>query len=340
MRKRLDYDVRDSTNVFLLVILLPIFLVTLLVSLVKVIFPSIDFQTLSYLSLVFTQLSFLLIYLIYNRVTRTNFITACKINFKLNLYQILLVIVIGIVAMYSFSPLVNYIDYLLRTVGYPVNVGEWINLSNFGMFAVTVLVVAVLPPICEELIFRGVILNGLKKFKPTTAIVLSGLMFAIMHMSIEQTIFQFVLGMVLASVVLITGSLLAAVLLHFFNNFFIVLMTYLTQNQEEILYNPSTFLEHLAPFLMAIAGSVMLYSLLKLLKKVSRSHDEENPQTAEPVKEDSQNAGNLEIQPPADNPEKINRFVQFFKNAENKRLIITFFVGIIVWVAMILAEFA
>ena len=54
------------------------------------------------------------------------------------------------------------------------------------------LMVAVLPAICEELAFRGFVLSGLRRMKNTTlAILVSSLLFGIAHQMLQQSIAAF-----------------------------------------------------------------------------------------------------------------------------------------------------
>jgi len=82
-----------------------------------------------------------------------------------------------------------------------------------------VLFVAVLPGIVEELVFRGLFLHGLtRRFHPVAAVVVVGLMFGLVHVSLFRLLPTAYLGMLLASVTLVTGSVFPAMLWHFLNN--------------------------------------------------------------------------------------------------------------------------
>jgi sodium transport system permease protein len=87
---------------------------------------------------------------------------------------------------------------------------------------VAVLVFALLPAITEELAFRGYILSGLGRSYPKgTAIVLSALLFGILHvlLSLFQQLFgATLLGLVIGLIAVRTGSLWPGVLFHFINN--------------------------------------------------------------------------------------------------------------------------
>ncbi|XOQ47998.1 MAG: CAAX amino terminal protease self-immunity [Eubacteriales bacterium] len=78
--------------------------------------------------------------------------------------------------------------------------------------------IAVAPPIVEELIFRGIVLQRLRKFGDGFAIVGSALLFGLFHGNLVQIVFAFIAGLVMALVDVRTNSLLPSILIHFCNN--------------------------------------------------------------------------------------------------------------------------
>ena len=91
------------------------------------------------------------------------------------------------------------------------------SMDGFGFVGV-LLVIAVLPAVFEELIFRGVLLNGLKSFGEAGAILLCGGLFALYHQNPAQTLYQFCCGAAYAWVAFRAGSILPTVIAHFINN--------------------------------------------------------------------------------------------------------------------------
>lgn len=83
----------------------------------------------------------------------------------------------------------------------------------------TFLTVAIAAPLLEEIIFRGIILNGfLKRYSPTTAIIMSAVMFGIFHLNPWQFISAFLLGLVIGWLYWKTNSLIPGIVIHFINN--------------------------------------------------------------------------------------------------------------------------
>lgn len=80
------------------------------------------------------------------------------------------------------------------------------------------IVIAVIPPIVEELLFRGMILHSLRRFGDGFAVVASAILFGFYHGNFIQMVFAFIAGLVMGLVVVRTGSLWTSILIHFINN--------------------------------------------------------------------------------------------------------------------------
>ncbi len=92
-------------------------------------------------------------------------------------------------------------------------------------FVGVLLAVALLPAVFEEIIFRGLLLKGMRAFGMVGAILISGALFALFHQNPAQTIYQFCCGAAFALVALRSGSILPTVLSHFINNALILTLT-------------------------------------------------------------------------------------------------------------------
>ncbi len=97
---------------------------------------------------------------------------------------------------------------------------------NFNNFALQVIVVCIMPAICEEMFFRGFILNALNvKKHPVMAILISSIMFGVFHMNVLQLITGIILGSVLGFITYKSKSIYPAMILHFANNFTAILLS-------------------------------------------------------------------------------------------------------------------
>lgn len=80
------------------------------------------------------------------------------------------------------------------------------------------LYICLLGPILEELIFRGVLLEGLRRYGNTFGIVMSSVLFGLMHQNFSQCIPAICMGLVWAYMAVKFDSILPSTLLHIINN--------------------------------------------------------------------------------------------------------------------------
>lgn len=95
-------------------------------------------------------------------------------------------------------------------------------------FILMLFIIGIFGPFSEELVFRGVIYQGYKKSGTAfQAMILSALLFALMHMNINQAAYAFVIGLIMILLVEATGSIWSSVLFHVVFNSEQVCMMYL-----------------------------------------------------------------------------------------------------------------
>ena len=131
---------------------------------------------------------------------------ATDIKKKINGRTALICLIIAVISLFAFSPLTNSFVYTLQKLGYKSEMGS-ITIPNGLTYLIYVILVCVSPAIFEEFLFRGVILNGLKKYGKHMAVFVSAFFFMIMHGGPDQTIHQFILGIVFGYVFVETKSL-------------------------------------------------------------------------------------------------------------------------------------
>ncbi|NNF07850.1 MAG: CPBP family intramembrane metalloprotease [Candidatus Eisenbacteria bacterium] len=98
-----------------------------------------------------------------------------------------------------------------------------------GNILVAVLIFAVVPGICEEILFRGFVLRGLLgRMKPAQAIFWTAVVFGAFHFDIYRFVPTTVLGLILGWVTYKTGRLWPAMVIHIANNAFAVIASNLS----------------------------------------------------------------------------------------------------------------
>jgi sodium transport system permease protein len=92
--------------------------------------------------------------------------------------------------------------------------------------AASLLLVAATPALCEEVLFRGVVLRGLAtRLTPLGAIVTTGLLFGMFHLNVWKLLPTALLGIVLSWVAFESRSLVTSMIVHFINNAVLVTLS-------------------------------------------------------------------------------------------------------------------
>jgi len=203
---------------------------------------------------------------------------AIDLNRKVSLWNLGLVVVAGL-TLVSFMLLTEGVIEIFRAFGYSTDCRvcteeiicwrcKGLNASQYIMAIVTL---CILPAIIEELLFRGLILKGLMPMGKVVAVVASALLFSLFHLNPEQTVYQFILGIVFAFVVIQTGNLLYGMILHFLNNFFVLTAyTFLGDTLKSLVWNPLTIV---AAVLLAVFGALMIVGVVRTLKQHGKQRD-------------------------------------------------------------------
>lgn len=120
-----------------------------------------------------------------------------------------------------------------------------------------VLVVAVMPAIGEELLFRGFVMGTLRnKCKPVVTVLVTTLIFAAYHMSLIKMFTIGIVGLGLTLAAYKTGSIAASMCVHFINNLLSVFISKYPEQMEKIL--PILFKEKLGVSDVLILAAVMV----------------------------------------------------------------------------------
>jgi uncharacterized protein len=127
-----------------------------------------------------------------------------------------------------------------------------------------IFIIAVLPAICEEACFRGVLQRILiRTFKsPWAGIIVTAAFFSAFHMQFEGFLPRMFLGILLGAVYWYSGSLWASILAHFFTNGVQVVAA--SFYPKMITENPSV------PFYAALISMVIVVGLLSVMRRQSK----------------------------------------------------------------------
>lgn len=135
-------------------------------------------------------------------------------------------------------------------------------------YLVYLFILSISAGICEEVMFRGTIMPALEENGVVSAIVFSSLLFALFHVSFLNLFSTFILGAVMAVVVIKTGSLWGGILYHMLNNFYAATYLYLAGQEETAAEIDPQALWALLP--LAVMAGAGAYAGLRLLQNRSK----------------------------------------------------------------------
>lgn len=125
-------------------------------------------------------------------------------------------------------PLILFMPIMILEIGTDILSSEFSNIiqiffnissSNSIKNPVNILYSIFLTPLLEEILFRGFILKGfLKNYNKFTAIIMSSLFFALLHIKLNAVILAFISGILFAYLYIKTKSLISCIFAHFLSN--------------------------------------------------------------------------------------------------------------------------
>jgi sodium transport system permease protein len=128
------------------------------------------------------------------------------------------------------------------------------------------LVVAITPAICEELLFRGLLLSALRGLGMWPALLITSLLFGLAHASIYRLLPTLFLGLVFGYLVWRSGSVLTGIVAHALNNGLMATLVHYRPLGEFRNLGQSVFL----PWDLIAVGSMVMITGLLLLRLRTR----------------------------------------------------------------------
>lgn len=139
--------------------------------------------------------------------------------------------------------------------------------NSHDTFIGNLLFTAVTPAIFEEMLMRGIILDGYRNKSNFVAALMNGLLFGMLHLNSFQFFHTFIAGFIASYLVFATGSIYAGMIIHFINNGFPIFMDYLFPPDPDVGYASSP--SFINCFVSVIFSIVSIYALIRFLAKVN-----------------------------------------------------------------------
>lgn len=180
----------------------------------------------------------------------------------------------GLIVAASFAILaVANIDGLIMTLFSSVfsasssevtsNITNGIMNDNIFLSVVSILYVAVVGPILEELLCRGAVLSLTSHISPKFGIFASAFIFGLMHLNVTQFFNAFIMGLLLAYITEKSKSIIPAAIMHIVNNSNSVLMVIASQKLSEDALNTLNVVVTIAEIVLGVIGLIILFTHFK-----------------------------------------------------------------------------
>ena len=147
---------------------------------------------------------------------------------RINWKAILLSIAIGVVVYFLNIIISTFFNSFISMLGYRSAGSGGSDGASYPVWLlfVNIFMTAVLPAICEETAHRGMLLKGLGPLGQKWAIIISSVLFGLLHLNIEQVFYATLIGFLLGYISTICENIYPAIIIHFMNNFLSVFMNF------------------------------------------------------------------------------------------------------------------
>ena len=119
---------------------------------------------------------------------------------------------------YSIVYIVNFLTNILMMLIAVIKGSEvtnpLVNMLEGSNWIWSLIFAGILSPIIEEMMFRGVMLNKLRRYGDKVAIITTAILFGLFHANFSQFFYAVALGMIFAYVALKTGTIKYSIILH------------------------------------------------------------------------------------------------------------------------------
>ena len=130
-----------------------------------------------------------------------------------------------------------------------------------------IIVVSIVPAICEESMFRGYIQRSFEfKIKPFYAALITAVFFGIYHFNPYGIIPLILLGLYFGFAAYVSNSILIPMILHFLNNFAAVVL-FFTFGDEDLIKSAPTADTNILSSIMTLLGLSVLFGVVVVLIK-------------------------------------------------------------------------
>ncbi len=211
----------------------------------------------------------LLIPLAFAFIFKLDFSSTFRLKKKLNFKQIILLVIISL-GFFFVAQIINgiFVGTLSTFLGPPSDMPVSFETETLPQLLYVIIIAGILPAICEEFFFRGFVMRSLERTSPAGAVIISALLFAVMHGTFQQLAYAFLIGLLFGYVVIITDSIFAGTIIHCVLNTTSVLLSFGIVGEYFQKFKTTMPLIFLAiTFVLAIVGVLALILFKKITVK-------------------------------------------------------------------------
>ena len=189
---------------------------------------------------------------------------------SLNIWIPSIIFMFGIVILSS--EIDNVLHYFLPMPQFFQDVFAAMMINEY--LIISIILIGILPAFLEEMLFRGLMLNGFKEnYSHKKTILITALLFGVIHLNPWQFVTAFIIGLIAAWVCLKIKSIVICVYMHLFNNLlFVFAMKY--NDVVSIQGFNSSLVEHsfqpwwfnVIGIVLAAVGAIFLIKNIKQLE--------------------------------------------------------------------------
>ena len=156
-----------------------------------------------------------------------------------NVWSMIYIGVLAVLSVFLVSDISLIWCIPLQKLGFDVFKEQMTVAASPEALVLSVFTAAAIPGVCEELVFRGVVLSGFEDEGSARAVRMSALLFALLHGSLTGFPGQYVLGVVIAMLVISADSIYAGITFHTVYNATVMILEFLQRDLPAEVACPS-----------------------------------------------------------------------------------------------------
>jgi membrane protease YdiL (CAAX protease family) len=200
----------------------------------------------------------------------------------------LITVLTAIIGLEYFSGMDTLWVALLSRFGLNLDtLGQWLAVENSAGLFTSLLAMAAAPALFEELSFRGLLLPAMERYGSGRAAVITGVLFALAHMSLPGLPTHLLLGVALGMLAIASDSLVLPMIYHFAHNAGAIAVGYFAQVDEALALRELLSRDVTLTVFIQTAVSFALWALMMRSVFMSASAGVSNPALAAVVRASS-----------------------------------------------------